>query len=140
MTSSLEWTKVHIEALKQNCIDYVAYNQPIPEDVLKNATAPLPEEWFNSTDYENETTVTPTPTQITTNGPITVTQNPGYFTSDLLDNLKDIGCPNDCNGNGVCQKGTVHPLLFKMYCLYLSFFYIIYITNIPYKRESPKEA
>lgn len=107
MTHSLKWTKVRIETLKQNCIAYILYNQPILNGVLKNATTPLPGNWINSTIEQDARKVTQAPTQTTTSNSYTLTQDPGYFTSELLESLQDIVCINDCNGNGVCQKGMI---------------------------------
>jgi len=86
-------TRIHIEALRQNCIHLVEFYQPIPEEVLEQARASLPEEWFNTT---------------TTVSPISSTeQNELIFTPAVLQNLNAIGCPFDCNGNGKCKNGMM---------------------------------
>ena len=94
MTHSLKWAKLRIEALKQNCIAHILHNQPIPNGVLKNATAPL-----------LARKVTHSPTQTATTNHYTLKQDPANFTYELLESLENIGCVNDCNGNGKCQNG-----------------------------------
>jgi len=103
LTHSFDWTQLHIESLKQSCIAHVEFNQPIPEDIVRLATAPLPEEWFNITDDTNITDVLAIQPQPTILTPGTTKQS--VFNVDLLLSLRDIGCSNDCSGNGECRKG-----------------------------------
>lgn len=80
----MEWTSVHIEAAKENCLKYMLFNQPIPQEVLDNIQTPSD----NSSDG-------------TKTNPIGVSQ----FTPERLKYLRDVSCLNDCNGNGQCESG-----------------------------------
>ena len=105
--------------MKQNCVEHVEFRQPIPPEVLKNATEPLPAEWFNETEEatsNNETEVAPTnnvPEEATTTTEqlstetkqVTITLKSTVFTPELLQSLKEIACPFECNGNGECTNG-----------------------------------
>ena len=80
--------------------------------------APLPEEWFNITDGDNITEIISIKPQPTEASPSATTELPGDFTQELLETLKDVGCPKDCSGNGKCIKG--------MYSCYACF--MIYVN------------
>ncbi|KAH3805310.1 hypothetical protein DPMN_133610 [Dreissena polymorpha] len=58
---------------------------------------------FNATDDEN-TNITTTPAS-TTISPVSTTQHNPVFSPEMLESIKDIACPRDCNGNGICVKG-----------------------------------
>ena len=93
ITSSLDLTRIHIDAIRQSCIKHVEFHQPIPEYVLEEAKAALPAEWLNET---------------TTASPVTSTKIPDILntiTTDTLKRLEEIDCSFDCNGNGECQNG-----------------------------------
>ncbi|XP_052766474.1 uncharacterized protein LOC128207536 [Mya arenaria] len=102
ITSSTVWSKIHLEAIKGTCIEHVRFNQPIPPDVLANATAPS--DWFNETlnetETQNSTTFAPMLSPKSTPSPYVA-----LFTPELLKDIEDIACPGDCNGHGICDKG-----------------------------------
>lgn len=88
----MEWTQIHIEAIKKECINMVEFNQPIPPEVLdliKVPTTANNTSWGTTTDIPNPTTG----------------QQTFQFTPDLLKNIKDVSCINDCSENGKCEKG-----------------------------------
>jgi len=78
---------------------------PIPDNIRQRATTPLPSQWFNFTaddSIQDLISIKPNPTLTT---PGITTGSPNIFTKDLLNTLKDMGCPYDCHGNGVCMRG-----------------------------------
>jgi len=87
---------MHIETLRQMGIEHVRYHQAIPADILNNVTAPLPVEWFTTA------TTTPSPQESRTNNAKLSTLQ---FPPELLQSLKNNGCPFECSGNGYCQNG-----------------------------------
>lgn len=94
----MEWTQIHIEAIKKECINIVEFNQPIPQEVLEHIQPP--------SDPDNDTTANST--KWSTKNDIskpTTWQQTFQFTPDLLRNIKDVSCINDCSGNGKCEKG-----------------------------------
>jgi len=115
ITGTFDLTNVHIQALKQNCIEHVEYHQPIPEEIIQSATEPLSEEWFNETE---EATTTAAPGASSTGS---VAPETSFFTIESLSNLRDIGCPFDCYGNGACHEGNYRHLSISSW-LYLALF------------------
>jgi len=116
ITGTFDMTSVHIQALKQNCIEHVEYHQPIPPEVVQKATEPLPAHWFNETETENtnnetvEATITTASEASSTDS---VASETNFFTEEFLRNLGEIGCPFDCYGNGECVNSeyfSVYPL------------------------------
>ena len=93
---------MHIESLKRSCIDHVKFHQPISAETLANASTSLPAEWFSSTEETTTKTTTTAVPDITTDE----LKKSNVFTPELLDSLSSKGCLNDCNGNGICLKGT----------------------------------
>ncbi|XP_052767965.1 uncharacterized protein LOC128208441 [Mya arenaria] len=100
ITSSTAWARIHIEAIKETCVEHVKFNQPIPPEVFRNVTA-TPKEWFTNTTNQTEINETGKPT--TTPTPV-----PAYtplFSVDVLETIASVACPGDCNGHGDCVKG-----------------------------------
>ena len=94
----MEWAQIHIEAVKKNCIKQIQFNQPIPQDILAEINVPIDDE---SDTYQNDTTgESATFLRKTSSG-----QQTFIFTPDLLTQIKEVSCINDCYGHGKCIKG-----------------------------------
>ena len=94
----MEWTQIHIEAVKKNCISQVEFNQPIPQAVLAKITVPTDD---NNDTYGNDTTA-----ETMTFLPTTASNQQSFiFTPDLLTQIKEVSCINDCSEHGQCVKG-----------------------------------
>ncbi|XP_052274252.1 von Willebrand factor D and EGF domain-containing protein-like isoform X4 [Dreissena polymorpha] len=94
-SNSMEWTQLHIEGIKKACIRIVEFNQPIPAEILAN---------FNTTsNYENNSTNTSDVSFLLSTTPSFL--NTSLFTSDLLQRIKEVSCPNDCDNHGQCMNG-----------------------------------
>ena len=104
----MEWTQIHIEAVKKNCIKQVEFNQPIPQDILAKIIVPTDDD--NGTyGHDNDTNGNDTTWETTTFIPTTVSNKQSFiFTRDLLTQIKEVSCINDCNENGKCIKG-IYP-------------------------------
>ena len=85
----MDWTQIHIEGIKQACIEHLELHKPIPLEVL--ATTAVIVENNTSTDHAFVSSLTP------------------YDAEILIGNLKDVSCMNDCSGHGNCV--TVSNLL-----------------------------
>lgn len=96
MSNSMEWAQTHIEAIKDNCKRHVEFNQPIPQDVLDNIQIPA----NNSSDDDNSSTTSPVPISTTTTAAPT-----NVFSPQLLNNIREMSCPNDCSKKGTCTNG-----------------------------------
>lgn len=88
----MEWAQVHIEAIKDNCLRHVKFNQPIPKEVLDNIQRPSQ----NSSEDNTTTSTTASPDE----------DQALIFTPEILETIKELSCLNDCSGNGQCVKGT----------------------------------
>ncbi|KAL4216668.1 hypothetical protein ACF0H5_024391 [Mactra antiquata] len=97
MTNSMDWTMQHVESIKETCIDHVEVMQPLPPDVRAELVV-LPDR--NTTDDNNGTIEYPTLP------PLNEFSNPNIITPELLTDIKDVSCPNECQGHGECIKGT----------------------------------
>ena len=99
----MDWTQIHIEAVKKNCIGQVEFNQPVPQDVMDTIT--IPTEDYNIS-YGNGTLGKDTTLETTTSLPKTTSiQHSFIFTPELLTQIKEVSCINDCNEHGQCVKG-----------------------------------
>jgi len=93
-----------VDAIRQNCIKHVEFHQPIPEEVLQEARAALPAEWFNESTTVSSVTTTNAPDELD-----------AVFT-DTLRRLKEIDCPFNCNENGQCQNGITIYFILLAHC------------------------
>jgi len=73
----------------------------MPQDILDSITPP--------TFDDNDTMANDSHSTQTTASPITATTvnpNAGLITPELLEEIKDVSCPEDCSGHGTCVNGT----------------------------------
>ena len=96
-------TSIHIEAIKQLCIDQVERNLPLPDEILNAPIKPIPTEWIYITDEEVTTTETPLVTST-----VTATTEMSVYTQETYFRFLENGCLFDCYGNGECQMGNIN--------------------------------
>lgn len=91
----MDWSLTHLEGMKENCIHEIKVNQPLSEGDLKDV-----EIIVNNTNINFNTT---------TNESVIVPEIPS-FSKELLNDIEDVNCPNECNGNGKCEKGILRTI------------------------------
>ncbi|XP_060598353.1 uncharacterized protein LOC132752093 [Ruditapes philippinarum] len=104
LTNTMNWTLMHLEAIKAKCINHVDVMQPIPEEELADLL-PLLDHVTNTTKPDSSlktTSAVPVHTQPNTSS------NSGFLSIslELLSNIKANSCPNECSGHGKCTNGT----------------------------------
>ncbi|KAL3881775.1 hypothetical protein ACJMK2_028169, partial [Sinanodonta woodiana] len=84
ITKTMFWAATHLDNAQKKCIYQVTVNQPLPEQIIKdnNVTLNPDEPARNKTTNETE-----------------------VYTSELLQDLKDMACPMNCTDQGNCSKG-----------------------------------
>lgn len=107
VSNSMEWTHIHIEGLKKQCVYNVEVNQPISKEVMNDLNTMTKDPEVFTKNISNQTTVTGastvTPVKTSTTPPKSA--HTFAFTPELLENMKSVSCPNDCSGHGRCSKG-----------------------------------
>lgn len=87
----------HLEGIKETCVEHVEVMQPLPPEVRAELVV-LPEN--TSTGGNNVTVV-----YSTLPPPTTPSGGADVITPQLLDDIKEASCPNECEGHGVCNNG-----------------------------------
>ncbi|XP_053389303.1 von Willebrand factor D and EGF domain-containing protein-like [Mercenaria mercenaria] len=90
ITNSMDWALTHLEALKDKCMHEIKVNQPLSADELAEVDIIV-----NNTVINTETRL---------NDSLTLPLIP-TFSTELLETVEEVTCPNECNGNGKCEKG-----------------------------------
>ncbi|KAK3609847.1 hypothetical protein CHS0354_015033 [Potamilus streckersoni] len=87
ITKTMFWAPTHLDNAQKRCIYQVTVNQPLPEHIIEqlNVTSNYDEQASNKT-----------------------TNAVDEYTSNLLQELKDLACPMNCTDQGDCIKGQCH--------------------------------
>lgn len=104
LTNTMNWTLMHLEAIKAQCINHVDVMQPIPEEELADLLPSL-DNVTNTTQPDSSfNTTLAVPIHIQPN----TSSNSGFLsiTLELLTDIKANSCPNECSGHGKCTNGT----------------------------------
>ncbi|XP_060565970.1 uncharacterized protein LOC132724993 [Ruditapes philippinarum] len=106
ITNSMDWTNIHIEGIKTQCLYNIELNQPISDSVLSelNEITKDPNDFNrNNTELNSTTTTTRSPT---TSHETPVQKPPFKITPEMLVVVNSLSCLNDCSQHGKCKNGT----------------------------------
>ncbi|KAL3881897.1 hypothetical protein ACJMK2_028284, partial [Sinanodonta woodiana] len=84
ITKTMFWASTHLDNVQKKCIYQVTVNQPLSEQMIKDNNITLNPDEPARNNTTNKTDV---------------------YTSELLQDLKDISCPMNCTDQGICRKG-----------------------------------
>lgn len=82
----MEWVQIHIEGIKQTCIQYLEFHRPISPEIISQVTL---------INIEGTKETTPAPVL-----------SP-HSVAELLQVIKAVSCIDDCNHNGDCVDGKL---------------------------------
>ncbi|XP_053373990.1 uncharacterized protein LOC123532953 [Mercenaria mercenaria] len=108
VTNSMDWTNIHLEGIKKQCIYNMEVNQPLSDSVLSelNRLTEDPNDFKkNDSEYNSSFSTTETPTTIVS-AKTPVTEPSFTFTPEMLEHIKSVSCLNDCSGHGKCSEGN----------------------------------
>lgn len=88
----MDWSLTHLEGMKEKCIHEIKVNQPLAEEDFKDIEIIVNNISINLNSTTNESA--------------TVHDIPS-FSKELLKNIAAASCPNECSGNGKCEKGIL---------------------------------
>jgi hypothetical protein len=101
----MDWTNIHIEGIKTQCLYNIELNQPISDSVLSelNEITKDPNDFNrNNTELNSTTTTTRSPT---TSHETPVQKPPFKITPEMLVVVNSLSCLNDCSQHGKCKNG-----------------------------------
>lgn len=102
VSNSMDWTNVHLEGIKKQCIYNIDVNQPLPAEV----TSELNKLTNDPKDFKRNATNNQTNVASTGMPQMPETNQSFIFTEELLETIQSISCLNDCSGHGKCERGN----------------------------------
>ncbi|KAK3592569.1 hypothetical protein CHS0354_018836 [Potamilus streckersoni] len=95
----MDWADSHLETANRNCISLIDLNQPISKEALKRFSSLSNSSSLNNTssgsdNYSTTTTITDNSMDVS-----------NTFNAEVMEELKALSCPLDCNSRGSCKNG-----------------------------------